>query len=74
MITIPSEQYKRVYLFNAGRKIDVKVTFKMRDGGLEIYIRDFVYYSLDAVLRCLQHIAATELVGPIHFQEETSHE
>lgn len=49
------------YLKHAGSLVDVKVTLRPTDDGVEIYIRDFVFYSFQSVIRFLQHVAQTEI-------------
>lgn len=51
------------YLKHCGRLMDVKVTIRPFYGQTSIFIRDYMFSTFEQSLRCLQHIATTELAG-----------
>ncbi len=58
---------KAHYLKHAGSQIDVKVSIRMIDDQMVIYIRDSEFYSFESALKYLQAIASHEM--PLKVQE-----
>lgn len=58
------------YLKHAGNEMDVKVTIRIVDGFPMIYIRDYEFFGFQQALKCLQRIAADEVIREEALSEE----